>query len=94
MNLWVRLPEPLDAGELLPRAQREGVSYLARPVFRRVAGRSRRVCGSVLRSLPPEKIREGLAILGRVFGDELERLRESPGDWRGAGLGLREERTE
>ena len=28
MNLWVRLPEPLDAGELLPRAQREGVTYL------------------------------------------------------------------
>jgi len=28
MNLWVRLPEPLDAGELLLRAQREGVTYL------------------------------------------------------------------
>ena len=28
MNLWVRLPEPLDAGELLARAQREGVTYL------------------------------------------------------------------
>jgi pyridoxal 5'-phosphate synthase subunit Pdx1 len=28
MNLWVRLPEPLDAGELLPRAQKEGVAYL------------------------------------------------------------------
>ncbi|MBV8818933.1 MAG: PLP-dependent aminotransferase family protein, partial [Acidobacteriaceae bacterium] len=28
MNLWVRLPEPLDAGELLARAEREGVTYL------------------------------------------------------------------
>src|SRR5271157_3712236 len=28
MNVWVRLPEPLDAGELLPRAQKEGVAYL------------------------------------------------------------------
>ena len=28
MNLWVRLPEPLDAGELLPRAQKEGVAYI------------------------------------------------------------------
>ena len=28
MNVWVRLPEPLDAGELLARAQREGVAYL------------------------------------------------------------------
>src|SRR5204863_6613782 len=28
MSIWVRLPEPLDAIELLPRAQREGVSYV------------------------------------------------------------------
>src|SRR5437879_11498927 len=28
MNLWVRLPEPLDAGELLMRAQRENVTYV------------------------------------------------------------------
>ena len=28
MNLWVRLPEPLDAAELLPRAERENVTYL------------------------------------------------------------------
>ena len=33
MNLWVRLPEPLDAVELLPRAQREGVSYLPGKYF-------------------------------------------------------------
>ncbi len=33
MNLWVRLPEPLDAGELLPRAEREGVSYLPGKYF-------------------------------------------------------------
>ena len=26
--MWVRLPEPLDAGELLARAQKEGVAYL------------------------------------------------------------------
>src|SRR5262249_35427955 len=28
MNLWVRLPAPLDAGELLQRAQREKINYL------------------------------------------------------------------
>ncbi|MGH9632039.1 MAG: PLP-dependent aminotransferase family protein, partial [Bryobacteraceae bacterium] len=28
MSLWVRLPEPLDAAELLPRAQRQNVDYL------------------------------------------------------------------
>src|SRR5262249_38637385 len=33
MNMWVRLPEPLDAGELLPRAQRENVAYLPGKYF-------------------------------------------------------------
>src|SRR5206468_106115 len=33
MNLWVRLPEPLDAGELLARAQRENVAYLPGKYF-------------------------------------------------------------
>ena len=28
MSLWVRLPEPLDAAELLPRAERRNVTYL------------------------------------------------------------------
>ena len=45
MNLWVRLPEPLDAGELLPRAQKEGVAYIAGPLFRRVAAGCRAPCG-------------------------------------------------
>jgi 2-aminoadipate transaminase len=33
MNLWVSLPEPLDAGELLPRAQKLGVAYLPARYF-------------------------------------------------------------
>src|SRR5579884_1078079 len=33
MNVWVRLPNPLDAGELLARAEREGVNYLPGRVF-------------------------------------------------------------
>ena len=28
MNVWVRLGEPLDAAQLLARAQKEGVAYL------------------------------------------------------------------
>jgi 2-aminoadipate transaminase len=28
MNVWVRLPAPLDAGELLQRARKEGVAFL------------------------------------------------------------------
>jgi DNA-binding transcriptional MocR family regulator len=74
MNLWVRLPEPLDAGELLARAQREGVSYLPGRFF----AVSRQERGSLRLSfadVPPEKIRAGLAILGKIFSDELARAR-------------------
>jgi 2-aminoadipate transaminase len=71
MNLWVRLPEPLDAADLLPRAQREGVSYLPGRYF----AVSRMDPGALRLSfagLTPEQIRQGLAILGRVTGAELE----------------------
>jgi 2-aminoadipate transaminase len=71
MNLWVRLPEPLDAADLLPRAQREGVSYLPGRYF----AVSRMDPGELRLSfagLTPEQIRKGLAILGRVAKNELE----------------------
>jgi 2-aminoadipate transaminase len=66
MNVWVRLPEPLDAGELLERAQREGVSYLPGRYF----AVSKTEPGALRLSfagLTPEQIQNGLAILGRVF---------------------------
>ena len=66
MNVWVRLPEPLDAGELLPRAQKEGVAYLARPVFRSVAAGSGSIAVEFCRAAAgadPER----LAILGEDF---------------------------
>lgn len=70
MNLWVRLPDPLDASELLPRVQRAGVSYLPGRYF----AVSRQEPGALRLSfagLPPEQIETGLAILGRVFKEEL-----------------------
>jgi len=76
MNLWVRLPEPLDAGELLARAQRENVSYLPGKYF----AVSRFEPGSLRLSfagLTPEEIRQGLQVLGSVFSSELERTRAS-----------------
>jgi 2-aminoadipate transaminase len=72
MNLWVRLPAPLDAGELLGRAQREGVGYLPGRYF----AVSKFEPGGLRLSfagLKPEEIRRGLAVMGRVFGGELER---------------------
>jgi len=74
MNLWVRLPAPLDAAELLARSEREGVSYTPGKYFevsRRQPGGLRLSFGG----LDPAQIREGVEALGRVFGSELERAR-------------------
>jgi 2-aminoadipate transaminase len=74
MNLWVRLPEPLDAGELLDRAQRAGVTYLPGKYF----AVTRHDAGALRLSfadLTPEKIRKGLATLGEIFSSELARAR-------------------
>jgi 2-aminoadipate transaminase len=74
MNLWVRLPEPLDAGELLSRAERENVTYLPGKYFTV----TRHEPGGLRLSfagLAPDKIRTGMAILGRIFASEVERGR-------------------
>ncbi|MBZ5625961.1 MAG: PLP-dependent aminotransferase family protein, partial [Acidobacteriia bacterium] len=71
MNVWVRLPEPLDAGELLSRAQKEGVAYMPGRYF----AVSRLEPGALRLSfagLPPDQIRAGLAVLGRIVSGEIE----------------------
>ena len=70
MNLWVRLPDPLDTAKLLPRALSEGVSYLPGSHFAvtRPAAQCLRLSFA---GLEPEKIDKGLEILSRVFKDEL-----------------------
>ncbi|MCW5978079.1 MAG: PLP-dependent aminotransferase family protein [Bryobacteraceae bacterium] len=76
MSLWVTLPAGLDAGEMLPRAHRENVTYLPGKYF----SVNRPHSGSLRLSfagLPPDKIRKGIAVLGGVFGEELERAREA-----------------
>jgi 2-aminoadipate transaminase len=76
MNLWVRLPEPLDAAELLGRAHRENVSYLPGKYF----AVSRLEPGALRLSFAgctPGEIRKGLAILGGIFSSELERIRSA-----------------
>jgi len=72
MNVWVRLPQPADAAELLPRAQEEGVAYVPGRYFEV----SRREPGALRLSfagLRPEQIRKGLEILGRVAAADLAR---------------------
>jgi 2-aminoadipate transaminase len=76
MNLWVRLPEPLDATELLAAARAAGVAYLPGRHF----AVSRPEPGGLRLSfagLTPARIEAGLARLGRVFGDECERGRST-----------------
>jgi 2-aminoadipate transaminase len=78
MNLWVRLPRPLDAGELLVRAQRENVTYLPGGYFTV----SRPDPGGLRLSfagLTPDEIRTGVSILGEVFSTELDRTQSARG---------------
>jgi 2-aminoadipate transaminase len=74
MSLWIRLPAALDAGELLPRAEREGVTYLPGKYFSvsQPEPNSLRVSFA---GMTPDQIRSGIAILGRIFQNELERMR-------------------
>jgi len=78
MNLWLDLPEPLDAGHVLARARRAGVDYLPGSYFAvsRSHTGSLRLCFA---GLSPEQIEEGLSVLGKVFEKELDRIR-CPGE--------------
>lgn len=75
MNLWVRLSEPLDAGEMLPAAEREGVTYLPGRHFA-VGAPEHRSLRISFAGVTPERIDAGIAILGRVFRSGTERARE------------------
>jgi 2-aminoadipate transaminase len=74
MNLWVRLPEPLDASELARRAEREHVSYLPGRYFA-VSRPQEHALRLSFAGLEPAEIRAGLAILGRIFRLELDQAR-------------------
>jgi 2-aminoadipate transaminase len=72
MSLWIELPEFLDAGELLPRAEREGVTYLPGSYFAVSRPRPNGLRISFA-GMTPQEIRDGLAILGRIFSEALDR---------------------
>jgi len=75
-NLWVRLPEGLDAERLLAKAEAAGVSYLPGRLFA-----VQRADAGALRlsfaGLEPALIEEGLQILGRIFRREWQKARAS-----------------
>lgn len=76
MNLWVRLPEPLDAAALLPAAQRLGVAYLPASLFE-VSLRQPGGFRLSFAGLAVERIERGLMLLGKVFQTGLEQARAS-----------------
>jgi DNA-binding transcriptional MocR family regulator len=76
MNVWVRLPEYMDASELAIRAARENVSYLPGKYF----AVSRPQTSSLRLSfagLEPRKIEWGLQVLGILFRSEDSRIRQA-----------------
>ena len=70
MNVWLRLPAAVDAGELLPRALKEGVAYLPGRYFE-VSQRQAGALRLSFAGLDPEQIRRGVEILGRVVAQEI-----------------------
>jgi 2-aminoadipate transaminase len=76
MSVWVRLPEPLDASDLLSRAQREGVPYLPGRYFA-VGPHQPGTLRLSFGGLSPSLIEAGIARLGRLFHEEWQQ-------WRGA----------
>lgn len=72
LNLWVRLPESLNANALLSTAQMRGVSYLPARYFsvNRSEDNAFRLSFG---GLTPEEIGRGLEVLGELFHEELER---------------------
>jgi 2-aminoadipate transaminase len=79
MNVWVRLPEPLDAAEMAARAAREGVSFLPGSHFT-VSRPQTQGLRLSFAGLDPEQIRSGLSILGKILRTELDHARERNGD--------------
>ena len=71
MNLWVELPSPLVAQDLLNAAREAGVSFLPGPYFSS-RGNHRRALRLSFGGLSPEKITRGIAMLGAAAGEQLK----------------------
>ena len=74
MNLWVKLPVPLDAADLLPRAEAADVNYLPGRFFA-VSHAYSECLRLSFAGQTPARIRQGVSVLGDVFRSELERAR-------------------
>ena len=76
MNVWVRLPEPLDAAELATRAARENVSYLPGKYFA-VSRPQTNALRLSFAGIEPHQILWGLQVLGALFRSEDSRIKRA-----------------
>ncbi len=72
MNLWVRLPRPWDAADLLAAAKKRGVAFLPGRYFE-VTRRDPGALRLSFAGLEVDKIRKGVEILGQVMAEERAR---------------------
>ena len=70
----MQLPEPLDASELLVRAEREKVTYLPGRLFA-ISHTDPGALRLSFGGLAPAIIESGMATLGRIFTQETARMR-------------------
>lgn len=70
MFFWIRLPEGLDAMALLPTAVEANIAYVPGAAFYAQNPDPRTLRLSFV-TLTPDRIREGVAILGKVLNDAL-----------------------
>jgi 2-aminoadipate transaminase len=70
MFFWLELPEGLDATALLPRAVEAGMAYVPGAAFYASSPQANRLRLSFV-TVSPERIEEGVAILGRVLKQAL-----------------------
>ena len=76
MFFWIRLPEGLDAFDLLPSAVDAGIAYVPGAAFYAQAPDPRTLRLSFV-TLNPAQISEGVAILGRVLHQALSQVEET-----------------
>jgi 2-aminoadipate transaminase len=76
MNLWVSLPKPFDAADLLSGAQRHGLVFLPGRYFE-IARHDPGALRLSFAGLEVEQIRKGIEILGRVIAAERVRIAEN-----------------
>lgn len=76
MCYWIELPAPLNAENVLPRAEKRGVSYLPGTLFSNRPAHRRGLRIS-FGGLTPEQITRGIRLISEAASEELEALHAS-----------------